>query len=1122
MRRLPRSLLYTFITFLTFIILLVVTTPWSLPWLTQHIVIPKIEEKLQTKITLDKMDFDLWSLSTKLSGFTLYVHQSTDPLISFESLNLKISSASLIKKALIVDEVTLKNPSIAIVRTDEQRYNFSWLLQLPKEPQKDESKPLAYSINNIAIINGKMTFDDRPKHAMHTIDQLTFLLPFISTIDYDSGKFLQPSFQARVDGAALRLEGQTRPFAKDQKTALSVSLKDIALSPLLTYIPLQEITALQGKLDTNLSLDFQRQSKIGQRTILTLGAHVTDFMTHYRNDNLSFSSLAIAQGVYDIARKSGHLEHLALQEPSWHNPTLGNLKLNKALLLRQAQITMSDHNLSIAHVALEGADYHHRSDHHTFDTLTLDNLRYNLKKRHLTLAQLGLSHTAIQLKTPTGSDYLMGSVGDVLIEGVDTNLSSLNLKNITLHDVHTKLKNQSHTLASFKALQVIEPRVDLSTRLATVGQVYLKDSSLTLRRDRDGNLSDLIPLRSAQKETPSPQTSQPWSYKIDKIDIDHHTLHIDDQSLIEPFKNDLVIQTLAIRSLASDKNALSSYQTVLKFDKGSLLSHGNFRQNGYANGDVDIAQFPLTWVKHVVSLPPRLDLRSAKGALKGHFSVNPSSSLDAKYQGKIAISDVDIFDRQTQERLMGFKNFSIGGITFASLPKTLTIKGVALNDFETTLKVDSQGKINWQDVLARPAAAVSEPATTEHNTSTPPTKPYDILIQAITLQNGHIFVEDGKVTPPYKAHLEKIGGHISALHIDHNETAILQLLGHINNYGKIAIDGNITPSSENFALHLMTQTSDIAMNQFDPYCGKYLGYKIESGNLGLDLGYHIVGKELNATNGIRLNQFELGSEVDSPTAVHLPLRFALSLLKDGNGNIQIDLPVEGTTDSPDFKSGKIVWTMIFSFLKKLITAPFAVLGSMFGGGEESGYIAFNPGSAKLLDEATPKLTTMGKLLSQRPGLALEIIGFADPQSDTEGLKKRAFDQKIKKQKQLTMIKNDHLPDLSTVMIEPDEYLKYLTLAYKAETFAKPKVAFFIEKSLPQEEMEKLMLTNIVIDDANLTALAKRRADAVSKRLSTEYGIDPKRLSTKTKVSSEKDEKRPSSRVQFDLMTTPSK
>ena len=125
MRRLPRSLLYTFITFLTFIILLVVTTPWSLPWLTQHIVIPKIEEKLQTKITLDKMDFDLWSLSTKLSGFTLYVHQSTDPLLSFESLNLKISSASLIKKALIVDEVTLKNPSIAIVRTDEQRYNFS-------------------------------------------------------------------------------------------------------------------------------------------------------------------------------------------------------------------------------------------------------------------------------------------------------------------------------------------------------------------------------------------------------------------------------------------------------------------------------------------------------------------------------------------------------------------------------------------------------------------------------------------------------------------------------------------------------------------------------------------------------------------------------------------------------------------------------------------------------------------------------------------------------------------------------------------------------------------------------------------------------------------------------------
>ena len=82
--------------------------------------------------------------------------------------------------------------------------------------------------------------------------------------------------------------------------------------------------------------------------------------------------------------------------------------------------------------------------------------------------------------------------------------------------------------------------------------------------------------------------------------------------------------------------------------------------------------------------------------------------------------------------------------------------------------------------------------------------------------------------------------------------------------------------------------------------------------------------------------------------------------------------------------------------------------------------------------------------------------------------------------------------LNEVGVEPSEYLKYLEAAYAAEKFAKPRNVVGLSKSLPREEMEKLMLTNTSVSDEDLRQLAEQRALSVQQAL-LKAGIPAERV-----------------------------
>jgi hypothetical protein len=307
------------------------------------------------------------------------------------------------------------------------------------------------------------------------------------------------------------------------------------------------------------------------------------------------------------------------------------------------------------------------------------------------------------------------------------------------------------------------------------------------------------------------------------------------------------------------------------------------------------------------------------------------------------------------------------------------------------------------------------------------------------------------------------------------------------------------------------------MPTFSPYSGKYVGYNIEKGKLSVDIHYHVEKGQLTADNNVFLDQLTFGEKIESPDALQIPVTLAVALLKDRHGVIDVHLPITGSINDPQFSIGAII-KVIVNLLTKAATAPFSLLGSLFAGGEELSEIDFAPGRAEIKSEAEKRLSALSKALIDRPALKLEITGEADPMHDPDALKRAILERKVKTQKLLETVKKGQAGGSpEDVVVKPEEYAKYLALAYKEEKFAKPKNVIGLTKSLPVPEMEQLMLANINAGDSEMRELGELRATAARTWLVEKGGVPDNRIfMLAPKVEAAADSKKSGNKVVFSL------
>ena len=441
-----------------------------------------------------------------------------------------------------------------------------------------------------------------------------------------------------------------------------------------------------------------------------------------------------------------------------------------------------------------------------------------------------------------------------------------------------------------------------------------------------------------------------------------------------------------------------------------------------------------------------------------------------------------------------WKSLFVGGVDFQLTPMRVAVGEIALSDFFARAIVGPTGDLNLAHILRQPPAPVEakEAPTAKAGTADAPAVP--ITIAKVTLQNGTVNFSDLFVKPNYSVNINQLGGRVTGLSSSEGSQADLELRGTYANSAPVSILAKLNPLAAQASLDLKADVSGVDLVPLSPYAGKYAGYNIEKGKLSLNVAYQLDKGKLAAQNRLFIDQLTFGEKVDSPTATSLPVNLAIALLKNNRGEIDLNLPISGSLDDPEFSVGGLVVKVIVNLFVKAVTSPFALLGSLFGGDESLSQLEFAPGRARLDVAAKQKLETLAKAMQDRNGLKLEISGRADPESDKEGLKWAAIDRAVRAEKQKEWIKKGLESGTSdSIEISDAEYPVYLERVYAAAKFPKPRNMIGLQKTLPREEMEKLLLTHLPAEADDVRQLAARRAERVQAWLIQEGKIDRARI-----------------------------
>lgn len=541
-----------------------------------------------------------------------------------------------------------------------------------------------------------------------------------------------------------------------------------------------------------------------------------------------------------------------------------------------------------------------------------------------------------------------------------------------------------------------------------------------------------------------------------------------DQLALKVEKVDLVGQTPAVVDLAARVNqrgrigvagtaAWSPVKVALKLDMA----------------DVDLVPMQR-WIDK------RLNAFLTRGtaSVAGQFSLS-GDPLVAKFEGSGKLSRFNLFDRLNSSDIVSFRAIELNGINFVSLPLVVDLKQLILDQLDARLILGADGKLNFQQLVREEVSPVAEKSDAKAADSdlSPPVQAIAGGREALPFSIGELLIRKSRVDfsdrfvkPPYQASLAGLEGKVSALAA--GRRGLIDLRGMVDRSAPLTIAGEVDPFSAALFLNMAVRIKGMDMPAMSSYTERYLGYELSKGKLSFDVKYLVDNGQLKAENALFLDQLTFGNPVESPDALSLPIMLAVALLKNTRGEIDLDLPVSGSLNDPEFSVMRIVFKVLGNLIVKAVSSPFALLSSAFGGGEELSRVDFQPGRARLDEASLNRLGVLAKALLERPGLTLEITGHAEVAQDRKALAETAVDRRLKIGKlSASAQKGEESVALREIVLTPDERQKGLLALAKEEKLELPKEATV-------SDIERILVAQTKISDEDLRQLAERRGRVV--------------------------------------------
>ncbi|WP_296272169.1 DUF748 domain-containing protein [Pseudomonas sp. UBA6323] len=657
---------------------------------------------------------------------------------------------------------------------------------------------------------------------------------------------------------------------------------------------------------------------------------------------------------------------------------------------------------------------------------------------------------------------------------------------------------QGKPLVRLQRLDIDDTSLDLARQQVVVGQVRSQGLEAWAAREADGQL-DWQKLfakpESAKSETAEPAEqpgeSKPWQVLLQDVQLRDYKAHLADRVPQQEVAVDVGPLNLDLKNFDS----LGDKPFDLRLDSG-LGKQGKLQAAGQvqlspttARLKVATQDIDLRLAQAYLSPFIRLELRS--GLLGSDLEVQLESTepLALSVTGDARVDQLPTLDTLRERDLLRWKQVRVGGIDYRH-GESLAIERVELDQPYARFVINENLTTNVSELVVPQQATPNEDKADAG-------KPLAIRIGGVTINDGSANFADFSLTPNFATAIQQMNGRIGVLDNQKPQAASVDIQGKVDRYAPMSIKGKLTPFDPLNSLDIATRFKNVELTTITPYSGKFAGYRIRKGRLNLDLHYRIEKGQLNAENKVLVENLQLGERVDSPDAVDLPVRLAVALLKDTQGRIAIELPVQGDLNNPEFSVMPIVWQTLRNLVLRAAQAPFKFIAGLVGGSDvDLSTVPFNAGSAQLEGDARQALDTLAKALEERPNLRLEVEGQAAQSADgpllAEQRLQREFREGWYKVLQRRGDKVPASPDELTV--DEDEQAALLEGIYRTRLKQQPPAAWAeLDSEQRQQNMRKAVLDSWAQSKLLLRQLAQQRAATIKDYLVEQGGLYDERV-----------------------------
>jgi hypothetical protein len=1100
-----------------------------LPWVA--------EKKLASRIAVEEVKFDPLWLTLTVSNLRLDRSNGSN-LAGFKRLFVDLDANGLWHWNWHLTDIRLSGPYGAIDIDPQGKLNWADLIAKLNEDKTPSDTMPRVVIDHILIEDGKVQYTERnrPTPFNTELAPLALELDGFSTLPKDRGDYLL-SAKMPEQGGTLRWKGDVgvNPVA----SAGSVEIEGVKLASLMPILKRQQlpVTITDGRADVRFSYGFAMVGDKGEPQPQALLAHVEAKIAQLAADlpggklslgeaeaNLPDIDLALQKGAsLHVNDLDAHVRQLALTQSG--KPLF---KLDE-LAIKGIGYDLAENRLGIEDIALNGGELHAMRDQNgQLDWLKLmpasdatpakaeaksetKPQETKAKPFRFDIAKLQLQHWKASFEDQTFVHPLSAEVGDLefsLKASGDENGIAVSGMEAALRKLALRSSLMPQPAATLADLHLQSSDVTLKDNTVNLGKLQLSglETQVSLDAKQGVNWLALLeqrPATATTKTKASAASSTPWKVNLAGAALENGTIHVEDRYSGAPIVWDIQSAKLAADGLSLDLSKAVPIKAAFKIKQGGEFAAEGKLALAPLKGDLQIKLngLPLKPFAPYVNRAAMLKLVDGQASTQGKLSLNQGKTLSGQYNGGFNVERLAIIEEVDNRPFLSWSSVASNSLKLSLAPNRLRMDEIRIVRPAGKLIIYEDRTLNVQHLIRAQAPSTAQ---AKPNSGDKPSAidEFPVAVDRISVDNADLEFADLSLVPQFGTHINSLSGVINGLSSDAASTAQVELDGKVDEYGSARVRGSLQPFRATDFTDLKVSFHNLELNRLTPYSGKFAGRKIDSGKMSADLEYKIKNRQLLGENKFVINTLKLGGHVDSPEAVNLPLDLAIALLEDSNGVIDLDLPISGRLDDPQFSYGKVIWKALVNVVSKVVTAPFRALGKLLGiSSDKLEAVVFDPGLPNLAPPEQEKLKAVADAMGKKPQLTLRIAPAYDAAADSAALQDMATRRDVAREMGLTLADNEQPGPVDLNNVKAQTAVENLLKDRKGEKrnikaldtvkdyFRKPK-----PEDLPKyQAMLDALKATVKVNEADLTALAKARGDAIQHYLVQSAGLEAQRV-----------------------------